>query len=72
MQQPLTDQLQAIREQLDAADEADRGHEIGHILVALSALTDVVEQLAAGAIERERDQARRDADEQRMRDDGLL
>ena len=41
----LQEQIQAIREQLDRANGA--ALPIGHILIALSALTDIVEKLAA-------------------------
>jgi hypothetical protein len=42
---PCTVQLQAIRDQLEAAD-VSTAHPIGHILVALGQLTDSVERLA--------------------------
>jgi len=59
--QPIIEQIQAIREQLDAAECT---WAIGHILVTLSRLTDLIERLAADAIEQERDElARRAMDE---------
>lgn len=45
--QQITDQIQAVREQLDMADRDPlTQRQIGRILVALGTLTDVVERIA--------------------------
>ena len=54
--QQIVDQLQAVRDMLDTADrDPIAQRQIGRILVVLSTLTDLVEQLAADQIEDERD-----------------
>ena len=46
MQSHIQDVIQAIRDQLDRADVAPSASQIGHILIAISQLTDVVEALS--------------------------
>lgn len=44
MNEEIRDALEAIRDRLISADAANDGDSIGHILIALGMLVDVVEQ----------------------------